>query len=58
MEASFLEIYNETIRDLLGNDNTVKHVIKLTADKKDVEVTSLTTVDVTNEDEVSIQQQS
>ncbi|RDD38313.1 Carboxy-terminal kinesin 2 [Trichoplax sp. H2] len=52
MEASFLEIYNETIRDLLGSNNNVKHEIRLTPDKKDVKVTNLTIVNVTTEDEV------
>lgn len=54
-EASFLEIYNETIRDLLGNNSDdQKHDIKMTgsADKKDVMVTNLTTVMVTSEDQV------
>lgn len=54
-EASFLEIYNETIRDLLGNNSDdQKHDIKMTgsADKKDVMVTNLTTVMVTLEDQV------
>lgn len=56
-EASFLEIYNETIRDLLGNNSDdQKHDIKMTgsADKKDVMVTNLTTVMVTSEDQVSL----
>ncbi|EDV22960.1 uncharacterized protein TRIADDRAFT_28367 [Trichoplax adhaerens] len=53
MEASFLEIYNETIRDLLGSNNNVKHEIRFTPDKKDVKVTNLTIVNVTTEDEAS-----
>lgn len=51
-----MEIYNETIRDLLGNNSDdQKHDIKMTgsADKKDVMVTNLTTVMVTSEDQVS-----
>ncbi|XP_061178033.1 carboxy-terminal kinesin 2-like [Saccostrea echinata] len=54
-EASFLEIYNETIRDLLGNNSDdLKHDIKMTgsSDKKDVMVTNLTSVTVTSEDQV------
>ncbi|XP_055998157.1 carboxy-terminal kinesin 2-like isoform X2 [Ostrea edulis] len=54
-EASFLEIYNETIRDLLGNNSDdLRHDIKMTgsADKKDVTVTNLTTVTVTSESQV------
>ena len=50
-EASFFEIYNETIRDLLGDDghsNDKKHEIKMKAAKSDeVYVTNLTTVNVT-----------
>lgn len=51
-----MEIYNESIRDLLGNNSDdLKHDIKMTgsADKKDVMVTNLTTVMVTSEDQVS-----
>ena len=52
MEASFLEIYNECIRDLLGSgDPNAKHEIKLvTANNgkqaNDVIVTNLRTVPV------------
>ena len=45
MEASFVEIYNETIRDLLGSsqNNDLKHDIKMVDAKKtnEVEVTNL-----------------
>ncbi|CAB3992465.1 carboxy-terminal kinesin 2-like isoform X1 [Paramuricea clavata] len=59
MEASFLEIYNETIRDLLATgDATTKHEIKqvVTNNGKqanDVFVTNLKTVSVKSTDQVS-----
>ena len=50
-EGSFLEIYNEKIRDLLGNHEAdVKHDIKI-ADN-DSSVTNLTTVQITSENQV------
>jgi kinesin family protein C1 len=49
-EGSFLEIYNETIRDLLGNQEGAKHEIKIA--NNDVTVTNLTTVQITSEDQV------
>jgi kinesin family protein C1 len=58
MEASFLEIYNETIRDLLAaGDATTKHEIKqvVTNNGKqanDVFVTNLKTVSVKSTDQV------
>ena len=57
LEASFLEIYNETIRDLLGSNNNTKHEIKqvITNNGKqanDVLVTNLRTVAVTSSDQV------
>ena len=54
-EAMFLEIYNETIRDLLGSHAPdVKHEIKLTGGAgNDVTVTNLTTVNVTSEAQVT-----
>ncbi|KAL4236725.1 Kinesin-like protein kifc1 [Mactra antiquata] len=54
-EASFLEIYNETIRDLLGNHgNDVKHDIKMTGTTGgDVMVTNLTTVPVSAEHQIT-----
>lgn len=46
MEASFLEIYNETIRDLLGNPGKEeKHEIKTASGE--VVITNLTIVPVT-----------
>lgn len=50
-----MEIYNETIRDLLGNHgNEMKHEIKLTGTGgNDVTVTNLRTVTVTSEQQVS-----
>ena len=52
--ASFLEIYNERIRDLLGEGkDDVKHEIKLVSpDSEDVKVTNLTTVPVPGADKV------
>lgn len=54
-EGSFLEIYNETIRDLLGNHAAdVKHEIKLTGTGgNDVMVTNLTTLKITCEDQIA-----
>ena len=54
-EMSFLEIYNEMIRDLLGNNQKteVKHEIRLVNDKSnEVYVTELTTAAVTCEEEI------
>ena len=53
-EASFLEIYNETVRDLLSNKTNVKHEIKQAG--HEVEVTNLTLIKVSAESEVSLQQ--
>ncbi|XP_033751751.1 carboxy-terminal kinesin 2-like [Pecten maximus] len=55
MEASFLEIYNETIRDLLGNGkDELKHEIKLTGtSSNDVTVTNLTLVTVETDKQIS-----
>ncbi|XP_060069856.1 carboxy-terminal kinesin 2-like [Ylistrum balloti] len=55
MEASFLEIYNETIRDLLGNGkDDVKHDIKLTgSSSNDVTVTNLTFVTVETDTQIT-----
>ncbi|KAK3103476.1 hypothetical protein FSP39_019513 [Pinctada imbricata] len=50
-EASFLEIYNETVRDLLGNGkDNIKHELKTAG--QEVVVTNLTMVKVTMEREV------
>ncbi|XP_013392997.1 carboxy-terminal kinesin 2 [Lingula anatina] len=53
-EASFLEIYNETIRDLLGNGkDDQKYDIKMTgSNSNDVMVTNLTLVPVSSENQV------
>ncbi|CAH3197146.1 unnamed protein product, partial [Porites evermanni] len=57
-EASFLEIYNETIKDLLGSgDPNAKHEIKLvnpnsTGSACEVTVTNVKTVTVTSETQV------
>ncbi|KAK3596665.1 hypothetical protein CHS0354_038897 [Potamilus streckersoni] len=53
-EASFLEIYNETIRDLLGSlKEEVKHEIKLAGQgNNEVVVTNLTIVPVTTEEQI------
>ena len=40
LQASFLEIYNEEIRDLLVTDANVKHDIKMN-ESKDIIVTNL-----------------
>ena len=59
MEASFLEIYNEAIRDLLGSgDSSIKHEIKIISanngkQANDVLVTNLQTVAVTSSSQVS-----
>ena len=52
MEASFVEIYNESLRDLLvpAGKDTQKLCIKLQG--SDVYVTNLTLVTVTNEAQV------
>lgn len=54
LDASFLEIYNETIHDLLG-DEDLKHDIKMSGQKNsnEVFVTNLTIVPVTKEEMVS-----
>ena len=59
MEASFLEIYNESLRDLLGSgDASLKHDIKLVnggsgaSGACEVMVTNVKTVVVTSEDQV------
>lgn len=58
IEASFLEIYNETIRDLLGSgDANTKHEVKLvnptnTGNTHEVMVTNVKTVNVTSESQV------
>ena len=56
MEASFLEIYNETIRDLLGNNtDDMKHEIKMVANNsQETMVTNLTTVAVKKQEQVGI----
>ena len=57
MEVSFLEIYNETIRDLLGSGkDDVKHDIKMTsANSSEVVVTNLTTINVSEPSQVCMQ---
>ncbi len=54
-EASFLEIYNETIRDLLGNGKEeVKHDIKMVAaNSTEVVVTNVTLTKVDKQEQVS-----
>ena len=54
-EASFVEIYNETLRDLLGNGDTkIKHEIKLVNSKtNELMVTNQTTVRVTSPQQVT-----
>jgi len=54
--VSFLEIYNEVIRDLLGSGkDDCKHEIRLVAaGSSEVYVTDLTTVSVCNKEQVCI----
>lgn len=54
-QASFLEIYNETIRDLLGAPHSkVKHEVRMVeAKSNEVEVTNINIVDVQSENEVN-----
>merc|ERR1719323_2683887 len=55
LHASFLEIYNEEIRDLLQNDPNLKHEIKMSDSKgTDVHVTNLKVEEVTNEDQIEV----
>ena len=53
-KAQFLEIYNESIRDLLEEkDSNTKHEVKLAGpNTNEVIVTNLTTVSVTQENKV------
>ncbi|XP_072172005.1 carboxy-terminal kinesin 2-like [Diadema setosum] len=53
-QASFLEIYNETIRDLLGAPNSkLKHEIRMVeAKSSEVEVTNINVMDVTSAEQV------
>ncbi|XP_076471326.1 carboxy-terminal kinesin 2-like [Babylonia areolata] len=53
--TSFVEIYNETIGDLLATskDKSVKHEIRLGGRDSQVTVTNLTTVDVTSQVEIA-----
>ncbi|KAL8593766.1 hypothetical protein ACOMHN_059259 [Nucella lapillus] len=52
--TSFVEIYNESLGDLLGShrDKGLKHDIRLTGRENQVMVTNLTKVDVTSELEI------
>lgn len=54
LEASFLEIYNEEIRDLLATEKNLKYDVKM-ADSKgaDVYVTNLKVEEVTSEDQIA-----
>jgi len=53
LHASFLEIYNEEIRDLLQTDSSLKHEIKMTDSKgTDVHVTNLRVEEVSNEGQI------
>ena len=53
LEASFLEIYNEEIRDLLATEKNLKYDVKM-ADSKGAEVyvSNLKVEEVTCEDEI------
>jgi len=53
LHASFLEIYNEEIRDLLQTDSNLKHEIKMSDSKgTDVHVTNLKVEEVSNEGQI------
>ena len=53
-EASFMEIYNETIRDLLGNGKDLKHDIKMVAaNTSEVMVTNMTCIKVLHQEQVN-----
>merc|ERR1719347_2308917 len=53
LTASFLEIYNEEIRDLLNTDTSLKYEIKMSDSKgSEVHVTNLKGEEVTNEDQI------
>ncbi|XP_071831206.1 uncharacterized protein [Apostichopus japonicus] len=54
MEATFLEIYNEVIKDLLGQDSSKKPEIHMVGGKsKEVEVTNIEKYSVTSEGQVA-----
>merc|ERR1719369_1455151 len=54
LQASFLEIYNEEIRDLLVNDSNLKYDIKMSDSKgTDIHVTNLKIEDVTSENQIA-----
>ena len=53
MEASFVEIYNDTLKDLLGQPGKeIKHDIKIASGN--VVVTNLTTITVTQPRQVLV----
>ncbi|GAB6022878.1 Kinesin-like protein kifc1 [Chamberlinius hualienensis] len=53
MKATFLEVYNEVIRDLLANGkNNLSHEIRMTDTKSEVYVTNLNVVDIKCEDQI------
>jgi len=54
LQASFLEIYNEEIRDLLVSDSNLKYDIKMSDSKgTDIHVTNLKVEEVTSESQIS-----
>ncbi|KXJ16342.1 Kinesin-like protein 2 [Exaiptasia diaphana] len=60
MEARYLEIYNENIRDLLASDDSLKYEIKMVGNGKtnsdsEVTVTNLKVIPVDNEKQVYLQ---
>ena len=57
VRCSFLEIYNENVLDLLGNDHTVSHDIKEDPDKG-IYVKNLTSVVVKNMNEIELQMEN
>ena len=58
MEASFIEIYNETLRDLLSTgrkDKLVKHEIRLDSKNQgEVYVTNITPVTISSQEQVQV----
>ena len=55
VRVSYIEIYNEEIKDLLQNDPNLKYEIKMSDSKgTDVYVTNLKVEEVTNEDQIEV----
>ena len=58
MEASFIEIYNETLRDLLSigrKEKSVKHEIRIDSKNLgEVYVTNITPISISSEEQVDM----